>query len=148
MIYMPRKKNKKSKSEKLIHLYTQITSLIIGCLIFVIFLGIAGGIVKTLMDFKLLLKESVELGVRQILINVLILFALIEVLRTALSYLSEKRVRVTFIIDTVLIVMLNEIMSFWYKGGSINAFIILMISIGVLIAARIIAIRYSPDIHE
>lgn len=137
---------KNNSQGKLVPIYTKITSFLIGILIFVIFLSIAGGLIKTVIDLKGLLAQSVEAASRQVLINILIIFALIEVLRTALSYLSDRRVRVTFIIDTVLIVMLNEIMSFWFKGGNINSFIILMTSIIVLIGARIVAIRYSPDI--
>jgi hypothetical protein len=42
-------------------------------------------------------------------------YAIVEVLRTALAYFSEGRVKVTYIIDTVIVTILTEEMAFWYK---------------------------------
>lgn len=141
-------RHKKPKLGKIPHYYSQITYGLVGWLIFVIFIGVGGGILKTLFELRGLLNDSVEVITRRIIVDTLIILALIEVLRTALSYLTEGRVRVTFIIDTVLIVMLNELMSFWFKGGNLNSFIILVISIFTLILARVIAIRFSPGNTE
>lgn len=128
-------------------LYSKITSFLLGFLILVLCVGIFGGIIKTAFDLRLLFEKNVEVSLRQALINTLVIFALIELLRTALNYLQEGRVRVTFIIDTVLIIMLNEVMSFWFQGvKNISAFLILILSIVVLMGARIMAIRYSPEI--
>jgi len=72
------------------------------------------------------------------------LLAVVEVLRTTLTYCSDGRVRVTFIVDTVLVVMLTEIISRWFTGGEWHQFAILggiVITLGFM---RIVAIRYSP----
>ncbi len=141
---MARKKVKKQNGSLI---YSRITSLLLGVLIIVLFLGIFGGIVKTFIDLKLLLSQNVEISLRQTLVNTLVIFALVELLRTALNYLAEGRVRVTFIIDTVLIIMLNEVISFWFRGNkNIMSFAILLITILVLMGSRILAIRYSPEI--
>ena len=143
---MPRKLKAKNVSPRSIHKF--ITSFLLNFLIFVIFVGIFGGTVKTLLDLKSLFTQNVETVIKQSLINILIILALIEVLKTALSYVSEGRVRVTFIIDTVLIVMLNELMSHWFKGGTQTIFITIGGIIILLIGARILAIRYSPDQND
>ena len=124
------------------------TAFLLNFLIFVIFVGILGGTVKTLLDLKLLFTQNVEVVIKQALINILIIFALIEVLKTALSYVSEGRVRVTFIIDTVLIVMLNELMSHWFKGGSQTTFVTMGGIILLLIGVRVLAIFFSPDQND
>ena len=57
---------------------------------------------------------------------------------------SEGRVRVTFIIDTVLVVMLTEVISRWFTGGEWHQFAILggiLLTLGLI---RIVAVRYSP----
>lgn len=123
----------------------QIIPLLLRVLVIVILIGFAGGIIKTYLDLRMLLHGSVEESLRQLLLNVITLLAVVEVVKTVMSYLSEGRVKVTYIVDTVLIVMLNEIISLWFKGPTINSVITLGIIISVLIFVRILAIKYSPD---
>jgi len=78
------------------------------------------------------------------LVDTLTLLAVVEVLKTTLTYCSDGRVRVTFIIDTVLVVMLTEVISRWFTGGEWHQFAILggiLITLGLM---RIVAVRYSP----
>jgi uncharacterized membrane protein (DUF373 family) len=89
------------------------TRFILSLLILTILLGLAGGVVKTFLDLRLLLSADVEVALRQVLVDTLTLLAVVEVLKTTLAYCSEGRVRVTFIIDTVLVVMLTEVISRW-----------------------------------
>jgi uncharacterized membrane protein (DUF373 family) len=120
------------------------TRLILSFLTLTILLGLAGGVVKTFLDLRLLLSANVEVALRQVLVDTLTLLAVVEVLKTTLAYCSEGRVRVTFIIDTVLVVMLTEIISRWFTGGEWPQFAILggiLLTLGLL---RIVAVRYSP----
>ena len=93
------------------------TRLILSFLILTILLGLAGGVVKTFLDLRLLLSADMEVALRQVLVDTLTLLAVVEVLKTTLAYCSDGRVRVTFIIDTVLVVMLTEVISRWFTGG-------------------------------
>jgi len=118
---------------------------ILSLLTLTILLGLAGGVIKTFLDLRLLLSVDVEVVLRQVLIDTLTLLAVVEVLKTTLAYCSEGRVRVTFIIDTVLVVMLTEVISRWFTGGEWHQFAILggiLITLGLM---RIVAIRYSPS---
>jgi uncharacterized membrane protein (DUF373 family) len=120
------------------------TRLILSLLTLTILLGLAGGVVKTFLDLRLLLSANVEVALRQVLVDTLTLLAVVEVLKTTLAYCSEGRVRVTFIIDTVLVVMLTEVISRWFTGGEWPQFAILggiLLTLGLL---RIVAVRYSP----
>jgi uncharacterized membrane protein (DUF373 family) len=49
------------------------------------------------------------------IINALILLALLEVIRTLQAYLKLGRVRVTFILDTALVVLISELMGLWFR---------------------------------
>lgn len=113
-------------------------------LIFVTIGGFCLGIVKTFLELELIFTESLEDALRHLLINVITLLAVLEVLRTMLSYVNEGRVRVTFIVDTVLIVMLNELISSWFKGATLSMVFLLIMIIFTLISVRILAIRFSP----
>lgn len=120
--------------------------ILLRFLIVVILIGFLGGIIKTFIDLRMLLYAGVEEALRQLLLNVMTLLAVIEVVKTVLSYLTDGRVRVTYIVDTVLIVMLNEIISIWFKGDTAvqNVFALMLIVL-TLIIVRFFAIRFSPD---
>ena len=121
------------------------TRFILSLLTLTILLGLACGVIKTFLDLRLLLSVDVEVALRKVLVDILTLLAVVEVLRTTLAYCSDGRVRVTFIIDTVLVVMLTEVISRWFTGGEWHQFAILggiLITLGLM---RIVAIRYSPS---
>ena len=79
-----------------------------------------------------------------LIVDTLTLLAVVEVLKTTLTYCSDGRVRVTFIVDTVLVVMLTEIISRWFTGGDWRQFAILGAILLLLGLMRIMAVRYSP----
>jgi len=122
--------------------------LVLSLLILTILLALTGGVVKTLIDLKLLLNNPVEVALRQIIIDTLILLAVVEVFKTTLTYFSEGRVKVTFIVDTILVVMLTEVISEWFKGVPIDQFAILGAILLALAAIRVLAVRFSPTHGE
>ena len=67
------------------------TRLILSLLTLTILLGLAGGVVKTFLDLRLLLSANVEVALRQVLVDTLTLLAVVEVLKTTLAYCSEGR---------------------------------------------------------
>src|SRR5918995_421614 len=99
--------------------------LVLSLLILTILLALTGGVIKTLLDLTLLLYHPVEVALRQIIIDTLILLAVVEVFKTTLTYFSEGRVKVTFIVDTILVVMLTEVISEWFKGVRLYEFAVL-----------------------
>lgn len=117
---------------------------ILSLLTLTILLGLAGGVAKTFLDLRLLLSADVEVALRQVLVDTLTLLAVVEVLKTTLAYCSNGRVRVTFIIDTVLVVMLTEVISRWFTGGERHQFTILGGSVITLSLMCIVAVRFSP----
>jgi uncharacterized membrane protein (DUF373 family) len=126
------------------HAWEAGTRFILSLLTLTILLGLAGGVVKTFLDLRLLLSADVDVALRQVLVDTLTLLAVVEVLKTTLAYCSDGRVRVTFIIDTVLVVMLTEVISRWFTAGEWHQFAILggiLLTLGLM---RIVAVRYSP----
>lgn len=126
-------------------LLPQIIPLSLRLLALVSLVGLFFGIIRTLFDLQLFLHHNVEESLRQLLLNVITILAVVEVIKTIMSYLSEGRVKVTYIVDTVLIVMLNEVISLWFKGPGFYSVLILAIIISLLIMVRLLAIRFSPD---
>src|SRR2546425_389337 len=77
-------------------------------LLLLILATLAGGIFAVAWELRRLFVDDVELVLRHVLIGILILLAVVEVFKTSLAYLTEGRVKVTFIVDTILVVMLTE----------------------------------------
>jgi uncharacterized membrane protein (DUF373 family) len=122
--------------------------LVLSLLILTILLALTGGVIKTLLDLRLLLDNPVEVALRQIIVDTLILLAVVEVFKTTLTYFSEGRVKVTFIVDTILVVMLTEIISEWFKGVHVDQFAILGAILLALAVIRVMAVRFSPTSGE
>ncbi len=85
---------------------------------------------------------------KYVLTGALMVLALLEVVKTSLTYFSAGRVKVTYIIDTVIVVVLTEAMGFWFKEIELERFVMVIFLIFALIGARILAIKYSPSREE
>src|ERR1035437_6419813 len=105
---------------------------LLSLLIVAILLAIMAGVVYTFYDLRLILTLPFHTAFKAILVDILTVLAMVEILRTALAYFSEGRVKVTYIIDTVMVTMLTEVLAFWYKE----------------MPWRGVAVRYSPRSHR
>lgn len=118
--------------------------LVLSLLILTILAALTGGVIKTFLDVRLLLHGPLEVALRQVIVDTLILLAVVEVFKTTLAYFSEGRVKVTFIVDTILVVMLTEVISQWFKGGNLTQLGELGAILLTLGAMRVLAVRCSP----
>ena len=141
---MPKQKRKKATLGISPDFISDSVLLLLRILIVVVLVGLFGGIVKTLVSLQELLHGNVEESLRVLLLNVITMLAVVEVIKTAVSYIADGRVRVRFIVDTVLIIMLNEVISLWFKGPKLPDVVALTIIILMLIVVRVLAIKYSP----
>ncbi len=117
---------------------------VLSLLILTILIALTGGVIKTFMDIGLMFNAPVEVGLRQIIVDTLILLAVVEVFKTTVTYFSEGRVKVTFIVDTILVVMLTEIISLWFKEADQVKMLLLGAILLTLGAVRVVAVRCSP----
>ncbi len=118
--------------------------LVLSLLILTILAALMGGVVKTFLDLRLLWDNPVEVALRHVIVDTLILLAVVEVFKTTLTYFTEGRVKVTFIVDTILVVMLTEVISQWFKGGAIPQLAVLGGILVTLAVIRVLAVRCSP----
>lgn len=125
-------------------LWTGGIKLVLSLMILAILAALAGGALKTLTEVRLLLDHPVEEALRRIIVDTLILLAVVELFKTTVTYFSEGRVKVTFIVDTILVVMLTEVISQWFKGGELTHLAVLggiLLTLGTM---RVLAVRCSP----
>lgn len=118
--------------------------VMLSLLIVAILCTVLAGIVRTFYDLRLITVHEPEYAFRVLLVDMLTVLAVVEVLRTALAYFTEGRVKVTYIIDTVMVTVLTEVMAFWYKEmdwEELGMVIVLVVSLAFI---RVIAVRFSP----
>lgn len=111
-------------------------------------IGILLGIIYTARQIMGDLSNESGRMLETLIVNTITILAVIEVIRVILSYLSEGRVRVSLVIDAVLVVMLNEIIREWFEGKPHNTMLYLVAVLIALMALRIAAILYGPSSTE
>jgi uncharacterized membrane protein (DUF373 family) len=118
--------------------------VLLSFLIIAIFCAILAGIGYTFYDLRLVLQLEFHYFFKTILVDMLTVLAMVEVLRTALAYFTEGRVKVTYIIDTVIVTILTEVMAFWYREMEWEQIAMVIALVLSLAGVRIIAVRFSP----
>lgn len=131
----------------LLEVWTRGIKGVLSLVILMLLTALTGGVLKTFWDIRLLIDHSAEVVLRQIIVNTLILLAIVEVFKTTVTYFREGRVKVTFIVDTILVVMLTEVISQWFKGGGWQALAVLCGILLVLGIIRVMAVRWSPALR-
>ncbi len=117
---------------------------VLGALLVLLLATIFWATVRTFVEVKSLFGEGVHAALRVTMVNSLAILAILEVFKTGLAYLSVGRVRVTYIIDTVIVVVLGEVMVFWFREIDYTKILMVIGIVFSLILARILTIRYSP----
>jgi len=118
--------------------------VVLSLLIVAILMAILAGIGCTFYDLRLIFRQSFHSAFKTLIVDMLTVLAIVEVLRTALAYFTEGRVKVTYIIDTVIVTILTEVMAFWYKEMEWQEVAMIILLVLSLACIRIIAVRFSP----
>jgi uncharacterized membrane protein (DUF373 family) len=126
-------------------LIPQLVRALAGLLILTLSLWMLGGIVQLLLGLRELPNNLWASLAEQVIINSLILLALLEVIRTLQAYLMLGRVRVTFILDTALVVLIGELMGLWFREYAPEKVLLGLGVIVALVILRIVTTRYSPE---
>jgi len=129
---------------KITRCFEAFARLLLSLLIIAIFIAILAGIAHTAYDLRLIFRLEFHEFFKTVLVDTLTVLAMVEVLRTALAYFTEGRVKVTYIIDTVIVTVLTEVMAFWYREMEWQQIAMVIALVLSLAGVRIVAVRYSP----
>ena len=122
-------------------LVRMLTSLLIVALC----LWMGAGIVNVVLDLRQSLSSGWTRVAERTIIDTLIMLALLEVIRTLQAYLKLGRVRVTFILDTALVVLIGELMGLWFKEYAPEKVLLGLGVIVTLVVLRIATASFSPE---
>ena len=130
--------------QRLSHWFESSAQALLFLFILAILLTILAGCLYTLYDLRLIVRDGFHHAFKPLLVDMLTVLAAIEILRTALAYFTEHRVKVTYIIDTVMVTVLTEAMAFWHREMAWEQVAMLISLILALAATRVITVRFSP----
>ncbi len=129
--------------------HSRIIGFLVGILMIAIYLWIFLGFSNLLVDlFHAYQNNSWSHGAETMIKDVVILLASLELIRLFQSYLMLGRVKVTFILDVALVVLIGELISLWYREYEINEVLLSIFVITILTALRIVTTKFSPDNSE
>ena len=126
---------------------------LLSLLLIVLLSAMAFGIISTGIDLleevgSLFNAKELHSVLKDLVVNVLMILAVVELFRTVKAYFTEGRLKVTYIIDTALVVVITEIMGFWYREIEVGRVGLAIALVVALMFVRIMAIRFSPRRRE
>jgi uncharacterized membrane protein (DUF373 family) len=119
--------------------------LLTWALICVLCLWMIAGTAKMVLALDGLLDKAWTQIIEHVIINALIMLALLEVIRTLQAYLTLGFVRVVFILDTAMVVLIGELMGLWFREYMPTKVLLSLGVIAVFAVLRILWSRFSLD---
>ncbi|MDG6244641.1 MAG: phosphate-starvation-inducible PsiE family protein [Methanolobus sp.] len=119
--------------------------------LYILLIAIIVGLLNILINVAIIIYELlggnfIHVSFIDVVVSVLTIFVLIDLFKTFIDYREHKRIRLTYITDATILIVLREIAAGVYTHHIEYEFII---SISVLLVAlgfiRLIATKYSPD---
>lgn len=124
--------------------FATLIRILLNILLVLICVALASGIFKSGYDLFRAFHESLEAILQNMLLDVVFIVALVEISITILGYLKDGSVHVRYIVDTILVIMLNEFVSLWFGHPTLGQVSALCITVTTLAAVRITTIRFGP----
>lgn len=125
--------------------HTRTIQWIVGILMLALYLWIGAGILSVMSNLPQILKNGWATVAEHIIIDIVLILAVLELIRILQSYLAVGRVKVTFILDVALVVLIGELIGLWYKEYTLIEVGLHITVIIALTLLRIVSIRFSPD---
>jgi uncharacterized membrane protein (DUF373 family) len=125
--------------------YPMLVRSLTGLAIVALCAWMGAGVIVLVLDLGKVLTNGWASVAERAIIDTLIMLALLEVIRTLQSYLKLGRVRVTFILDTALVVLISELIGLWFREHAPEKVLLGLGVIVALVVLRIVTARFSPE---
>ena len=119
--------------------------------LYILIIAIIVGLLKIIYDvgyiiYELLGGNFIHINFIDVVVGVLTIFILIDLFRTFVDYREHKRIRIVYITDATILIVMREIAAGVYVNRIQYEFILsLSILLLVLGLIRILAIKYPAD---
>lgn len=130
---------------KLTVFFSTFIRIALNALLILICIALLVGIYKSGIDLYRSLNKPLETILQTMLLDTVFIVALVEIAITVLGYLKDGRVHVRYIVDTILIIMLNEIVTLWFSHPKLQDMIGISIIVLTLAAIRVSVTKFAPS---
>jgi uncharacterized membrane protein (DUF373 family) len=117
--------------------------LVLNILVFIISIALIVGVYKSGYDLITNLNKPLDAILQKMLLDVVFIVALVEITITILGYLKEGSVHVRYIVDTILIIMLNEVVTLWFRKAELEQMLGLSAILLSLAIIRVTTIKWG-----
>jgi len=128
--------------------YPIVVKTLTAGLMIAVSIWIFTGIIALITNLFHISDQGWEPVAQHSIMKIITMLALLELLRTLYSYLQLGRVKVTFILDAALVVLIGELIGLWYREYTSMEVVLSLIVIAVLVFLRIVTSKYSPHVDE
>lgn len=124
--------------------FSTFIRFLLNVLLVIICAALVIGTYKAGLDLVQSFNKPLEYILQHMLLDVIFIVALVEITITILGYLKDGSVHVRYIVDTILIIMLNEIVNVWLNHPKFEQVAGLSLIVGVLALVRMLVIQFAP----
>lgn len=128
--------------------HMRVIEFIVSLLMIAIYIWMLAGFVDLLILLFHSFRDDWAHGAEAMVKDVIVILASLELIRVFQSYLVLGRVRVTFILDVALVVLIGELIGFWYRDFELTEVLLSVAVISALVALRIVTAKFPPDPSE
>lgn len=127
-------------------IFRKIINSITTLILYVLLLTLVVGIATTLLDMRFTVFTSLDFGFNHMVSSVLTIFILIDLFNIFVDYHEHERIKLTYITDATILIVMREIAVGMYAKDFESEFIFALAAlILVLGIVRVLAIKYSPE---
>ncbi|MGB9926834.1 MAG: phosphate-starvation-inducible PsiE family protein [Methanosarcina sp.] len=124
-----------------------IIDLVTILILYILLLALLVGVINILLAIKSILLGTLEGGFGQIVSSVLTIFVLIDLFKTFVDYREHEEIRITYVTDATILIVMREIAAGVYAQRFDYQFIlglsVLLLTLGII---RALAVKYPPKL--
>jgi uncharacterized membrane protein (DUF373 family) len=114
-------------------------------ILYILLLALIVGVVNILLNIKSIIFGTLGGGFGQIVANVLTIFVLIDLFKTFVDFREHEEIRITYVTDATILIVMREIAAGVYAQRYDYQFILglstLLLILGVI---KALAVKYPP----
>jgi uncharacterized membrane protein (DUF373 family) len=126
-------------------LFKSIIDLITIVILYILILVLLVGVINILVNIKSILFGTIGGGFGQIVSSVLTIFVLIDLFKTFADFRAHEEIRITYVTDATLLIVMREIAAGVYDQRYDLHFILglstLLLILGII---KALAVKYPP----
>lgn len=127
------------------NIFKTIIDLVTIIILYILILALLAGVINILLQIKSILFGTLGGGFGQVVSSVLTIFILIDLFKTFVDFREHEEIRLTYVTDATILIVMREIAAGVYAQRFDYQFILglstLLLILGII---RALAVKYPP----